>query len=175
MLVCIAPLLSVVLSILFATKGNENSISLFFNVKTSFYTNVWTTFGIAAALFTGILAFIDYFIRKELTITLFGFALFISAILDVYYLLILNENNMPLNRGHDFSQNFYFIWLVNRLFYSLTLLLGTIFYLRIKAKNLRTNEQKTKIILRTAIVSVLSCIACIGGGGGDLTLPTIEP
>lgn len=161
MLVCIAPLLSVVLSILFATKGNENSISLFFNVKTSFYTNVWTTFGIAAALFTGILAFIDYFIRKELTITLFGFALFISAILDVYYLLILNENNMPLNRGHDFSQNFYFIWLVNRLFYSLTLLLGTIFYLRIKAKNLRTNEQKTKIITRTAIVSVLSCIACI--------------
>ncbi len=155
MLLCIAPLLSVILSIAF---GNASKDVLFFNVKLSFYTGIWTTFGIATALFTGVLAMIDYNIRKELTITLFGITLFISAILDVYYLLILNENAEGLT---NFSGTLYFIWWVNRMFYSLTLLIGTFFYLRIKAKNLRSPEQKRNIIWRTSIVCILAGIACV--------------
>ncbi|MNK00089.1 Phytochrome-like protein cph1 [compost metagenome] len=154
MLLCIAPLLSVVLSIFFEHSSKE---VLLFNVKPNFYTSIWTTFGIAAAFFTGILAVIDYNIRKEITITLFGITLFISAILDVYYLLILNENASV----KDISDNLYFIWWINRIFYSLTLLIGTAVYLKIKAKNLRTAEQKRKIIYKTAIFCILAGITCV--------------
>ena len=152
MLLCIAPLLSVILSIIVGKASQE---VLFFNVKSNFYTSVWTTFGIAAALFTGILAMIDYTIRKELTITLFGITLFISAVLDVYYLLILNENAINI------SEILYFIWWINRLFYSLTLLIGTAVYLKIKSKNLRLPEQKSRIIWRTAITSVIAGLTCV--------------
>lgn len=154
MLLCIAPLLSVMLSIFF---GSSSKNVLFFNVSSSFYTNIWTSFGIAAALFTGVLAMVDFNIRKEITITLFGITLFISAILDVYYLLILNENT----NGKDISSNFYFIWWTNRMFYSLTLLIGTIIYLKIKAKNLRTPQQKNRIIRLTAVICVLAGITCV--------------
>lgn len=156
MLLCIAPLLSIILSVIF---GNASGEVLFFNVKLSFYTSVWTTFGIATALFTGILAMVDYNIRKELTITLFGITLFISAILDVYYLLILNENAKGLLV--NFPNTVYFVWWVNRMFYSLTLLIGTAVYLKIKAKNLRTPEQKQKIIVRTATVCILAGLTCV--------------
>lgn len=156
MLLCIAPLLSIILPVFF-----ENSTSKFlvFSVEENFYTSVWTTFGIAAALFTGALAIIDYNIRKEVTITLFGIALFISAILDGYYLLILNENK----EINDLSNSLYFIWWINRIFYSVTLLIGTIVYLKVKAKNLRTPEQKTKIIYRTTVFCVLAGIICVFG------------
>ncbi|SOD19792.1 PAS domain-containing protein [Pedobacter xixiisoli] len=154
MLLCIAPLLSVVLSIFFENSSKE---VLFFNVKPNFYTSIWTTFGIAAAFFTGILAAIDYNIRKEITITLFGITLFISAILDAYYLLILNENASI----KDISDNLYFIWWINRIFYSLTLLIGTIAYLKIKAKNLRTPEQKIKIIYKTAAICIVAGVTCV--------------
>lgn len=156
MLLCIAPLLSVILSILIGKASQE---VLFFNVKPNFYTSIWTTFGIAAALFTGILAMIDYTIRKELTITLFGITLFISAILDVYYLLILHENSANAQQG--ISETLYFIWWVNRLFYSLTLLVGTAVYLRIKSRNLRLPEQKSRIIWRTAVTSVIAGLTCV--------------
>jgi len=142
------------LSIFFENSSNE---FIFLNVKSNFYTSVWTTFGIAAAFFTGTLAIIDYNIRKEITITLFGITLFISAVLDAYYLLILNEN-APVK---DISDNLYFIWWVNRMFYSLTLLIGTIVYLKIKAKNLRREEQKKKIIYKTASFCVLAGITCV--------------
>lgn len=155
MLLCIAPLLSVILSIFFDSTAQA---PLFFNVKLSFYTNVWTAFGIATALFTGILAYIDYTIRKELTITLFGTTLLISAILDVYYLLILNEGK---SLAQPIQQNLHFIWWINRLFYSLTLLVGTMVYLKIKSKNLRSAAQKNKIIWRTAMVSALAGITCV--------------
>lgn len=154
MLLCIAPLLSIVLSIIF---GNSTKEVLVFNVSNNFYTSIWTSFGIAAALFTGILAMIDFNIRKELTITLFGITLFISAILDVYYLLILNENAT----GKDISGKLYFIWWINRMFYSLTLLIGTMVYLKIKAKNLRSPQQKNSIIRRTALICVLAGITCV--------------
>lgn len=154
MLLCIAPLLSIVLSIFFDHTSQQ---VIFFNVKPNFYTSFWTTFGIAAAFFTGILAFIDYNIRKEITITLFGITLFISAILDAYYLLILNENALV----KDISDNLYFIWWTNRIFYSLTLLIGTVVYLKIKAKNLRTEEQKRKIIYKTATFCILAGITCV--------------
>jgi len=156
MLLCIAPLLSVILSIVF---GNASSEVLFFNLKSSFYTSAWTTFGIAAALFTGMLAIVDYNIRKELTITLFGITLLISAILDVYYLFILNEKEKGLLA--NFPNTVYFIWWVNRMFYSLTLLIGTAVYLKIKAKNLRSPEQKQKIIRRTAIICILAGFTCV--------------
>ncbi|RWU07499.1 PAS domain-containing protein [Pedobacter chitinilyticus] len=155
MLLCIAPLLSVILSIVVGKASQE---VLFFNVKPNFYTSIWTTFGIAAALFTGILAMIDYTIRKELTITLFGITLFISAVLDVYYLLILNENATNTN---NISEILYFIWWINRLFYSLTLLIGTAVYLKIKSKNLRLPEQKSRIIWRTAITSIIAGLTCV--------------
>ena len=154
MLLCIAPLLSIVLSILFVNASKD---VLVFNVSANFYTSIWTSFGIAAALFTGVLAMVGFNIRKEITITLFGITLFISAILDVYYLLILNENAT----GKDISSNLYFIWWINRMFYSLTLLIGTIVYLKIKAKNLRTPEQKNRIIRRTASICVLAGITCV--------------
>lgn len=155
MLLCIAPLLSVVVDIAF---GNVSEKILLFNLNTNFYTSVWTTFGIAAALFTGVLAMIDYNIRKELTITLFGITLFISAILDVYYLLILNENATGFSNA---SGTLYFIWWINRMFYSLTLLIGTFVYLRIKSKNLRSLEQKRKILWRTAIFCFFAGITCV--------------
>ncbi|MGE6218406.1 PAS domain-containing protein [Nubsella zeaxanthinifaciens] len=154
MLLCIAPLLSVILSIAFENSPEK---ILFLNVKPNFYTGIWTTFGIAAALFTGLLAAIDYAIRKELTITLFGMTLFISAILDSYYLLILNENVGI----EQLSGSLYFIWWINRMFYSLTLLIGTFVYLKIKSKNLRTPEQKRKIIWRTAIICLLAGLGCV--------------
>lgn len=153
MLLCIAPLLSIILSI----AVGKSSV-LFFNVRPNFYTSIWTSFGIAAALFTGILAMIDYTIRRELTITLFGITLFISAILDVYYLLILNENAV---NAQNISGALYFIWWVNRLFYSLTLLIGTAFYLKLKSKNLRLPEQKSRIIRRTTIICVIAGITCV--------------
>ncbi len=153
MLLCIAPLLSIILSI----AVGKSSV-LFFNVRPNFYTSIWTSFGIAAALFTGILAMIDYTIRRELTITLFGITLFISAILDVYYLLILNENAV---NAQNISEALYFIWWVNRLFYSLTLLIGTAFYLKLKSKNLRLPEQKSRIIRRTTIICVIAGITCV--------------
>lgn len=155
MLLSIAPLLSVILAIAFQ---HAPQTPIFFNLKSSFYTNIWTCFGIAVALFTGMLAFIDYTIRKELTITLFGIMLFISAILDIYYLLILNQNR---EAAPNPSENLYFIWWVNRLFYSLTLLIGTAVYLKIKAKRLRSPEQKKKIIIRTCVISFLAGVSCV--------------
>jgi len=154
MLLCIAPLLSVLLSLIF---GDNSEKILLLNVKPNFYTGIWTTFGIAAALFTGLLAAIDYTIRKELTITLFGITLFISALLDSYYLLILNENVSIA----QLSGPLYFIWWINRTFYSLTLLIGTFFYLKIKHRNLRTPEQKRKIIWWTGIICVLAGLGCV--------------
>ena len=151
---CIAPIFPIVLYSL--SSGSSENI-LFFNLEKSFYTNVWTSFGIASALFTGILAMIDYTIRKELTITLFGITLFISALLDTYYLFILNENTVE----QDISANLYFIWWVNRMFYSLTLLIGTIIYLKIKSKNLRSLQQKSRIIKRTAAFCVLAGFTCV--------------
>lgn len=154
MLLCAAPLLPVTLDLI-AENDLENFIS--YRAKENFYTNIWTIFGVATALFVGILAYIDYAIRKELTITLFGATLFISAILDVYYLLILNETLQPNNYG----EQLYFVWWVNRLFYSLTLLVGTIAYLKTKSKNLRSDEQKTKVIWQTALVSILAGTTCV--------------
>lgn len=154
MLLSAAPLLSVMLFVL-SEKNSERFI--FFTLDGKFYTNIWTIFGITTALFAGILAYIDYTIRKELTITLFGATLFISAILDVYYLLILNENTLEVNH----TEHLYFIWWVNRLFYSLTLLIGTAVYLRIKSKNLRSSKQKIKIIWRTALTSILAGTTCV--------------
>lgn len=154
MFLCIVPLLSVVLSIFFENSSKE---FLFFSVEQNFYTSIWTTFGVAAAIFTGILAIIDYNIRKEVTITLFGITLFISAILDIYYLLILNEKKVE----GDFFSNLYFIWWINRVFYSLTLLVGTIVYLKIKARDLRTPLQKRKIIYKTAVFCFLAGVTCV--------------
>jgi PAS domain S-box-containing protein len=154
MLLCIAPLLSIIFSITF--ENNSEKI-LLLNVKSNFYTSIWTTFGIAIALFTGILAAIDYAIRKELTIILFGITLFISAILDSYYLLILNEN-VDIEQ---LSRPLYLIWWINRMFYSLTLLTGTIVYLKIKSRKLRSPEQKRKIIWRTAIICLLAGVGCL--------------
>src|SRR5690606_4593868 len=139
------PLFSIVLSIF-----QSNSPSLFFNLTPTFYTTLWTSFGIAVALFTGILAFVDSTIRKELTITLFGATLLISAILDIYYLLILNEKMVGQSEVYD-EGFYYFIWWVNRLFYSLTLLIGTFIYLKTKPKNLRDPIQKSKIIRNTFV------------------------
>lgn len=154
MLLCIAPLLSVVFPVFFEDSTDK---FLLFSVEQNFYTSIWTTFGIAAALFTAVLAIIDYSIRKEVTITLFGIKLFISAILDTYYLLVLNEKNIIV----DFSNKLYFIWWVNRMFYSLMLLIGTIAYLKIKARNLRIPEQKRIIIYRTAVFCALAGLICL--------------
>ena len=153
MLLCAMPLLSVMLW----EFSDKNKDVWIFSVHENFYTNIWTIFGIATALFAGILAYIDYTIRKELTITLFGATLFISAILDGYYLLILNENTTLAQH----TDHLYFIWWVNRVFYSLTLLIGTAVYLKIKAKNLRTIEQKNRIIWRTAVISILAGVTCV--------------
>ncbi len=153
MLLCAMPLFSVMLW----EFSNKNEDVWIFSVNANFYTNIWTIFGIATALFAGVLAYIDYTIRKELTITLFGATLFISAILDGYYLLVLNESGMLTNH----ADHLYFIWWVNRVFYSLTLLIGTAVYLKIKAKNLRTSEQKNSILWRTAILSILAGLTCV--------------
>ena len=150
-----APLFSV---LLYLFSGNSIDNIIFFNLKGSFYTNLWTVFGIAAALFAGVLAYIDYTIRKEITITLFGATLLVSAILDVYYLLILNENTVETIQ---LSQQLYFIWWVNRFFYSLTLLIGTTLYVKIKARDLRSASQKQRIIIHTVITSFLAGIACV--------------
>ncbi len=150
-----APLFSVLLY-LFSGQSIENII--FFNLKGSFYTNLWTVFGIAAALFAGVLAYIDYTIRKEITITLFGATLLVSAILDVYYLLIINENAVETDQ---LSQQLYFIWWVNRFFYSLTLLIGTALYVKIKARDLRSGSQKRRLIVHTIITCTIAGIACV--------------
>ena len=155
MLLCVAPLLS---AILFLPTEKSIKNAFFITVNQHFYTNIWTVFGIATALFAGILAYIDYTIRKELTITLFGATLFVSAILDVYYLLILNESS---SNDQQIQKHLYFIWWVNRSFYSLTLLIGTIVYLKIKLKNLRSIEQKNRMIRRTVMISILAGLTCV--------------
>lgn len=122
------------------------------------FTNIWTIFGISVALFTGILAFIDYYIRREITITLFGLTLLGSAILDVYYLFIINEKRTSTI---NFEEKLYFIFLINRLLYGVTLFVGTYYYLKIPAKKLRTNKQKNKIIVRIAICYTSTCVGCL--------------
>lgn len=154
MLLCAMPLLSVLLGEFSEQNAASNSL---LRVNKNFYTNVWTIFGIATALFAGILAYIDYTIRKEITITLFGATLFISAILDCYYLFILNGNTVQT----QYSEPLYFIWWVNRLFYSLILLIGTSVFLKIKSKNLRTTLQKNRIIWQTAAFSILAGMTCV--------------
>jgi PAS domain S-box-containing protein len=158
LLFCLIPLFTTSLSF-YLSKNESPGVWLFFtDVKKDLYSNFWSIFGISAAIFTGILAFIDYKIRREVTITLFGLTLFSSAILDLYTLFIINE--LP-NKSVVSENSLYFIWFINRSFYAVALLIGTWYYLKVKAKNLRTSFQKNSIIKKTAFIYALSCTSCL--------------
>jgi signal transduction histidine kinase len=126
-------------------------------VKTNIYAVIWTVAGISAAFFTGVLVFIDYAIRREIFITLFGLLLFVSVAIDIYYLFVLN--NIAFTQ--QISQPYiYQIWLFSRMFYVLGLFFGTLAYLRTAQYIKQGSYQSTSLFQKFIIFVGLAAVLC---------------
>lgn len=86
-----------------------------------FIHTILVTFSISIAFLTVILAFIDYFIKKDISTPIVGVALFCASMLDVVHifgadwLMGLNINTSDITS---------FTWLFSRTFHALILILG---------------------------------------------------
>lgn len=157
---CLVSMIPLLCTELTADKYQTYKVFLGFKLDLSFYTTVWIVLGIASALFAGILACVDFYLRKELTITLFGLTLLGTGALDGYLLLTLNQSKLAENLilAHN---NIYFVWAITNIFYAANLLSGTIFYLKLKSKHKRTLVQKQRAITKTTLLTILLFVCCI--------------
>ncbi len=132
---------------------------VFNNLQPTFYSSFWTTISVAIALLTTMLAYADFKIRKNVAIIIYGTATVVSAVLEINYLLHVNNGN-TISPFVETS----FIWGFNFLFFAISLLFGTLIFIKVKVKTLRTPSLKNAIIMRTLIteliLGLLILIAC---------------
>lgn len=137
-------------------KASPNNLVLDLAFKPVFYTTIWTVAGIVAALFTGVMAFIDYNIRRESPISMFGIILLVSAILDVLYLVLIAKTGAAVDESRV-----YLLWSINRVFYTLAILLGSLYLLSVRLKSLRSPGNRESIIFRLGILEIILAMICI--------------
>ncbi|HEY1023519.1 MAG TPA: PAS domain S-box protein [Sphingobacteriaceae bacterium] len=107
------------------------------------FYNIWVIFGIAAALIVGILAFVDYHVKKDISTPIVGSALLCTGLYDAYSLLISGQQS-----GLD---TLYSSWFVSRMLHAGLLVLGTWYFLYVKRKQLRNVKQKNALLRRVIL------------------------
>lgn len=107
------------------------------------YNSIWVLFGIATGIFTFILTFIDFKVKKDISAPIIGLTLFCIAILDMLHLLIA-EGVVILPIA--FNDALYISWLTGRILTALFLIAGTSLILLIRLKWIRKFEQKIKLL-----------------------------
>lgn len=108
------------------------------------FYNIWVIFGIAAALIVGVLAFVDYHVKKDISTPIVGSALLCTGLYDAYSLLFSGQQTGL----HMLYSN----WFISRMLHAVLLVLGTWYFLYIKRKKMRNTKQKNGLLIRVIII-----------------------
>ncbi|WP_207429235.1 PAS domain-containing protein [Pedobacter sp. SYSU D00535] len=118
------------------------------------FFNIWLIAGIAVALITGVLSFVDYQVKKDLATPVIGTALITVALFQAIVLLLNADSSTHLLSHKQNYQN----WFTTRALY-LTLLILSSAYLIGKSRARTKKPANKKLIL--ALVPILSAV-CLG-------------
>ena len=114
--------------------------------------NIWLIFGIAAAIITCALSFVDFVVKKDISTPIVGGALICVALYEAFFLLL--ENNF-ISLSFNSANDVYLKWFISRLLHTL-LLTGSVWYfISIDKKNIRSLEQKRRALSGLLIIFLL--------------------
>lgn len=123
------------------------------------FYNIWVIFGIASALIVGILAFVDYHVKKDISTPIVGSALLCTGLYDAYFLLISSQK-IDLDA-------LYSSWFISRMLHATLLVLGTWYFLSIKRKNMRNVKQKNTLLTRIIVLFALLLFLAVYATGSE--------
>ncbi len=114
---------------------------------------ILVSLSIPIAFLTVVLAFVDYSIKKDISIPIMGVALFCAGLLDTFH--ILAATNLVSLEGDQglISQ---FTWIISRTFQALILMLGTaIFLVMFPGSEKQTEDYANKYVISISTIFVL--------------------
>src|SRR5688572_25915771 len=128
-------------------------------LASKFAHTMLVSFSISIAFLTIILAFVDYFIKKNVSTPIVGVALFCAGILDVIHILIADQMiHLNINNSDITS----FTWLFSRSFHALILILGVGIFLIQKKESLNKEYKSEKyFVFFISVIFILLAINSI--------------
>ena len=109
----------------------------------------WTAFCIA--LVTVIIAFIHYFMRRDVTTPIVGTAMFFSGMLDAFHTLASNGAISEVMKLEDFIP---FTWTISRMFNALILVAGTAPFV-LRSRRRLPEEERSHALRYLLLVGIL--------------------
>jgi len=110
---------------------------------------IWLMFGIMAALITGALSVVDYYVKRVLATPIIGAVLFTVGLYELFYLIY--EIGQPIT-----EESAYFRWFLSRMLQVVLMAGGVGYFSFINPRKLRnTNKKNFKLLLLSAFCLVV--------------------
>lgn len=120
--------------------------------------NLWSTLAIGTALITGAISFVDYYVKRELSTPLIGSILVAVALLDGFHLMLVNR---AITLRLDYLSSVYSTWLISRIFCTLLLAFGTLYFIRVNKMTVRGVPRKNTLLRNLNFLSMFIASAII--------------
>jgi PAS domain S-box-containing protein len=151
------PLLGAFISNYIGFRGFAVSNSYNDQVGKAFF-EIWLTLGIAAAIITGAISYIDYYVKREISTPLVGMILVFIGLIDAFELLIANK---VIFVKLDYISSIYATWLASRIVFSVLLAFSTFYFIFIDKRVLRGMPKKNGMLIRAGVIYLLATAATI--------------
>lgn len=142
-------------------------------LASKFAHTMLVSFSISIAFLTIILAFVDYFIKRNVSTPIVGVALFCAGILDVIHIMIADQIIQLNINNSDITS---FTWLFSRTFHALILILGVGIFLVQKKESLNSEYKSEKyfVFFISIIFILLAVNSILILTDGNLKVPTMS-